>query len=62
LVISLSGEELSLTTPRLYTQCADLQGFLDSLSDLAAGIEAIRSTRAPSISSSPEIFQRDFTF
>ena len=62
LVISLSGEELSLTTPRLYTQCADLQGFLDGLSDLAGGIESIRYTHAPSASSSPETFQRDFSF
>lgn len=62
LVISLSGEELSLTAPRLYTQCADLQRFLDGLSDLAAGIEAIRYAQVPSASSSPEPFQRDFSF
>ena len=46
LLISLSGEELSLTAPRLYMQCADLQVFLDGLSDLAGGIEAIRYAQA----------------
>ena len=42
LVISLSGEELSLTTPHLYTQSDELLRFLEALSDLASGIEAIR--------------------
>jgi hypothetical protein len=42
LVINLSGEELSLTTPRLYTQSDDLLRFLDVLSDLASGIEDIQ--------------------
>ena len=42
LVINLTGEELSLTTPRLYTQSGELLRFLDALSDLAGGIEDIR--------------------
>jgi hypothetical protein len=42
LVINLSGEELSLTAPRLYTQPDGLLRFLDGLSDLAGAIEGIR--------------------
>ena len=42
LVINLSGEELSLATPRIYTQCDELLRFLEALSDLAGGIEDIR--------------------
>jgi hypothetical protein len=42
LVISLSGEELSLTTPHLYTQPDALLRFLEAMSDLASGIEDLR--------------------
>ena len=42
LEISLSGEELSLSTPRLYTQSDELLRFLEAMSDLARGIEDIR--------------------
>jgi hypothetical protein len=42
LEIRLSGEELSLSVPRLYTQKEDLVLFLDALSDLAGAIELVK--------------------
>lgn len=42
MVINLSGEELSLTAPRLYTQPDEVLRLMDGLSDLASAIEAIR--------------------
>lgn len=46
LVIDLNGEELSLSTPRLYTQSDELLLFLDALSDLAGSIEEVHLTNS----------------
>lgn len=42
LTITLSGEELSLTSPRLIYDPDELKNYLDSLSELATAIEAIK--------------------
>jgi hypothetical protein len=42
LVINLSGEELSLTTPRLYAYPDELLRCLDGMSDLASSVEELR--------------------
>jgi len=42
LVIDLNGEELSLSTPRLYTHSDELLRLVDALSDLAGSIEEVR--------------------
>ena len=44
LVIDLNGEELSLSTSRLYTQSDELLRLMDALSDLAGSIEEVHLT------------------
>jgi len=44
LVIDLNGEELSLSTPRLYTRSDELLRLMDALSDLAGSIEDVGLT------------------